>query len=139
MRSRGDDGQLMLLMAFFALFAALLVVVVVDASAAFLAHRELAGVADGAALAAAQSVDTDAYYAGGAGGGALPLGDVEAVAASYVAAAAPDAEVTAVTLVDGGRAVRVSLRRRIRFALAAAVFPDGTEIGAEATARLALR
>ncbi len=137
-RARGDDGQLMLLIVFFGLVAALLTVVVIDASAAYLAHRDLAGVADGAALAAAQTVDLGAYYTGGPSTD-LPLGDVAAAAAAYVERYAPAAELVSARLVDGGRAVHVVLRTRIRFALAASVFPDGAEIGAEATAVLTVR
>lgn len=77
MTRRDDAGQLTLLVIGYVAIAAVLVVVGIDVSAAFLARRALASVADSAALAGAQAVDRQAYYAGvGAGVGcgvALPV------------------------------------------------------------------
>jgi uncharacterized membrane protein len=65
---RGDDsGQLVLLVVFYGLIAAMLVMLVIDVSKVFLARRSLAAVADGAALAAAQSLDRSAFYRNGPG------------------------------------------------------------------------
>jgi hypothetical protein len=82
-RSRPDDGSVTLLVIGYATILALLVVVGVDVSKAFLARRALSSVADAAALAAAQSLDRDAVYAGNGGGcgDLLPL-DPEAAARS---------------------------------------------------------
>jgi hypothetical protein len=64
----GDDsGQLVLLVVFYGLIAAMLVMVVIDVSKVFLARRSLAAAADGAALAAAQSLDRSAFYRNGPG------------------------------------------------------------------------
>jgi uncharacterized membrane protein len=134
-RPRGDGGQLLVLTAFFAAVLVLLTAVVVDASAAFLARRGLAGAADGAALAAAQSVDLTAFYAG-RGGGLLPLGDAEATVDGYVAAY-PGTEVVAVD--TDGTTVTVTLRRHLALPLAPPGYGDGVEITATASARLPLR
>jgi uncharacterized membrane protein len=85
-RQRGDDGSILLLTLGCVTIALLLVVVVVDASSVFLARRSVAADADGASLAAVQSVRTRSVYAGGAGS-RLPLGEVQAAVARYNATA----------------------------------------------------
>jgi uncharacterized membrane protein len=137
-RPRGDDGQLLILIAFFAVVLVFFVAVVVDVSAAFLARRGLASQADGAALAAAQSVDLPAFY-NGDGGDLLPLGDVQAAVDAYVTRNFPDTEVVAVDLVDAGTAVSVTLRRHLALPLSPPGYEDGIDVTADATARLALR
>lgn len=81
----GDDGSLILLICVYTLIAAAMVVVAVDASAYFLTQRGLSGVADGAAVSAAQALDKDALYAGHSDG-ELPLdpAGVRAAVASYL-------------------------------------------------------
>jgi hypothetical protein len=79
---RGDEGSILLLTLGCVAVALMLVVVVVDASAVFLARRSLASDADGASLAAAQSVSGPAVYARGAGR-QLPLAAVQAAVARY--------------------------------------------------------
>jgi Flp pilus assembly protein TadG len=59
-----DDGQLMILMIFFALIVAGVITAVVDVSTVFLAQRQLQSTADGGALAAAQQADTSSIYLG---------------------------------------------------------------------------
>ena len=137
-RERDDGGQLAIFIVFLGAVAALLAVVVVDASAAFLTRRDLASVADGAALAAAQSVDLDAYYRDGAGQ-ALPLEPAARTVADYVAAYFPGVQVEDVDLTDGGRVVTVRLSRRLRLPVAPGVAGGGYPIVATATARLPLR
>jgi len=66
-RSTGERGQTSLLVVGFAVVALLLVVVVVDASAAYLRRQDLDALADGAALAAADSVQRDRVYEEGLG------------------------------------------------------------------------
>lgn len=135
MERRGEDGSMLVLTAFFVAVLVLLVAVVVDASAAFLARRSLASTADGAALAAAQSVDLAAFY-DGTGGDLLPLGDVEAAVAAYVTD--PATEVLAVEVVDGTTVV-VTLRRHLALPLSPPGYGDGVDITAQARARLPLR
>jgi uncharacterized membrane protein len=137
-RPRGEDGQLLVLIAFLGVVLILFVAVVVDASAAFLVRRGVASEADGAALAAAQSVDLDAFYAGRTGGDLLPLGDVAAVVDDYVATF-PGTAVVAVDLVDGGTAVSVTLRRHLALPLSPPGYERGVDVSATATARLPLR
>jgi uncharacterized membrane protein len=79
---RDDEGSILLLTLGCITIALLLVVVVVDASAVFLARRSLAAAADGASLAAAQSVSGPAVYAAGAGR-RLPLAEVQAAVARF--------------------------------------------------------
>lgn len=67
-RSKGEDGQLTLLIIGFVAIAATLIVIGVDVSKVFLARRALSSVADSAALAAAEAVDKDAIYTGHGGG-----------------------------------------------------------------------
>jgi uncharacterized membrane protein len=126
---------MLVLTAFFVAVLVLLVAVVVDASAAFLARRRLAGTADGAALAAAQAVDLTAFY-GGSGGDLLPLGDVEAAVAAYVTE--PGTEVVGVEVVDGTTVV-VTLRRHLALPLAPPGYGNGVDVTAQARARLPLR
>jgi uncharacterized membrane protein len=132
-----DDGQVLLLTLFLAVVLLLLVTVVVDASAAFLARRALAGDADGAALAAAQSVDLDAYYAGTSTRD-LPLGDVAATVDDYLRAI-PGTDADDVRLTGGGTAVTVTLRRHLALPLAFPGYGAGMDVTATATARLPLR
>jgi Flp pilus assembly protein TadG len=138
-RPQGDDGQLLILIAFFAVVLILFVAVVVDVSAAFLARRGLASQADGAALNAAQSLDLDAFYAGRTTDGLLPLGDVEQAVNDYVSANFPDTEVVAVDLTDGDTAVEVTLRRHLALPLSPPGYEGGVDVTAAATARLPLR
>ncbi|HVF20868.1 MAG TPA: pilus assembly protein TadG-related protein [Mycobacteriales bacterium] len=132
-RPRGEDGTVLLLTTFLGIVLVLFVVVVVDASAAFLARRSLAGAADGAAIAAAQHVDWDAYYAGN--GDLLPLADAEAAVAAYVDAHYPGTDVVAVD--SDGETVTVHLARPLRLPLAPPGFARDLTVTAEATARLA--
>lgn len=63
---RRDDGSILVLSLGFIVICILALAVVVDASTVFLARRALQAQADGAALAGAQAIDLDAYYAEGA-------------------------------------------------------------------------
>lgn len=65
--SAGEQGQASLLILGFFLVAVLLVAVVVDASAAYLHRQRLDALADGAALAATQGLETERIYDEGVG------------------------------------------------------------------------
>lgn len=71
---RRDDGQLTVLVIVYAAVALGLLLVAIDVSALFLARRNLANVADGAALAGTTGVDRAALYRTGGTNG-LPLSD----------------------------------------------------------------
>jgi len=87
---RADDGSLTVLVIGFTFILAVLIVVGVDVSKVFLARRSLSSLADAAALAAAQSADKAAIYAGAAScGGVLPL-DPAAAAQQVDASLADD-------------------------------------------------
>lgn len=75
-RSRGDEGQLLLLVLAYAVIAGLLITVVVNVSKAYLYRRALVAAVDGAALTAANQPDLDRLYSGGAE--VLPLSEVGA-------------------------------------------------------------
>lgn len=68
---KGEYGQVSLLIVGFFLVGVLVVAVVVDASAAYLRRSHLDAVADGAALAGAESVEGRQVYEGGLGERAL--------------------------------------------------------------------
>jgi len=67
MRRRNEHGQATVLIVGFAVVAILLVVVVVDASAAYLQRQRLDAVADGAALAAVDGIESEQIYEQGLG------------------------------------------------------------------------
>ena len=71
MRSRedGERGSIMVLTLGFIVICVLAVAVVVDASSVFLQRRSLQAAVDSAALAGAQAIDLDDYYARGAAQG----------------------------------------------------------------------
>jgi len=66
-RRRAERGQTSVLIVGFFVVAVLLVVVVVDASAAYLHRQRLDSLADGAALAATEGIQTDRLYLEGVG------------------------------------------------------------------------
>lgn len=90
-RPQGDDGQIMVLALGFAVLALLLVTVVVSATGMHLERKRLLALADLAALAAADAVADEQYFAPGAGAegtGGVPLTDatVRAAVQEYLAA-----------------------------------------------------
>ncbi len=137
---RDDSGQLLVLILGFAVVAGLLVTVVTNASRVFLYQRALSSAADGAALAAAQSVDTAAIYRGGAEE-TLPLDPaaVDAAVTSYLADAGvgerlPDLAVATTT---DGTTASVTLTARVDLAFLNAVsdqWSSGVPLRATASA-----
>ncbi|MHB8340529.1 MAG: pilus assembly protein TadG-related protein [Mycobacteriales bacterium] len=81
-----DGGSILILTLGFVVTALLLVLAVTDASAVFLARRDLAAAADAAALDAAQQIDRAAVYQG-QDGSVLPLSPqlVTATVTTFVA------------------------------------------------------
>jgi len=117
-RPRGEDGTILLLSIGFCAIALLLVWAVVDASAVFLARRDLAAAVDGTAIATAQQIDTEGVYENGATDD-LPLSPdaVRSTVDGYVARTYPAAENPGQRITGGvsadARAVSVSGERTI--------------------------
>ena len=134
-RPRGDDGTVLVLVIGFTMVLALMVGVVVNVSAAALARRAVASAADGAAVAAAQALDTEQLYARGLSGQRLPLslaGAQQRVAA-YGQQVAPSQPGLGLSVtVDGGTASVVAVREvRLPFSRLLGLQP----LRVEATAR----
>ena len=143
---RDDDGQVMLLSIGYGVLALLLVTVVVSATSVHLDRKRLLATADLAALAAADSIDVPAYYAGGP----APEGPLvrptpstvraaveDHLAASPEAARLPDLAIVEATTTDG-RTARVTLRSVARIPLISAVtapWADGIPLQVTAQAR----
>ena len=137
--SRDDRGSVLLLGVAWVVVCLLAVVVLVDASAAFLQRRQLVALADGAALAGAQAIDLDAYYADGASSATrLEPGLVPVRVRSHLARAGADGVdgLTLEAVSSDGREVRVRLSAPLRLPFLASVF-DGRVV-AQSHARLAL-
>lgn len=139
LRRAADDGAVIPLVLVYAAIVAAMTVAAIDASVAFLSWRGLNGVADAAALRAAQAVDEASLYAGG-GDGILPLSQeaAERAVADYLADS-PDVEWRAAVAADG-RSVTVTVRRQVHLPFVRILqvvdssYADG-RVPVEATAR----
>ena len=137
-RPRGDDGTVLLLVLGLTGVLLIAVALVVNVSAVVLAKRALASTADGAAVAAAQALDEQAFYTSGLRGG-IPLDAEEAAArvAAYraeVAAHQPGLQLS--VAVDGRTAV---VRATRTLTLPLAILSTGpVTVEAEARARAPL-
>lgn len=133
-----DRGSVLLLGIGMVVVCLLAVAVVTDVTTAFLQRRHLFSVADSAALAGAQAVDLDAYYARGASVGTrLNPALVVAAARAHLQGVGdiPDLSVDGIT--TDGVTVRVSLSAPLRLP-----FFDGLRdetVRVESTARLDYR
>ncbi len=89
---RDDTGSVVLLGIVLVAVCLLALAVVVDVSSLFVQRRNLAAIADAAALAGAQAIDLDAYYAHGASRATTldPSGVARVVRANVVAVASTD-------------------------------------------------
>lgn len=156
-----DDGQVTILLIGCVVVALALIAVVASAAQVHLERTRLAALADLAALAAAEQVSDEAYFApsgapcAGTGGDAaapgcatravsVPGDDEVTAAVDYYLTRHPDAAArwTGLRVVDAGspdgRTVRVTLGAVVRPAWAAwvlAPFGDGIAIGASSAAR----
>lgn len=122
-RRRDDSGSLLLVIIGYALVATALVVVAVDASALFLTRRGISAVADGAAVAGAQALDTDAIYAGDSSPD-LPLYDagVQEAVSAYLAGSALEGSFPSLRVLAAGtdgQQVTVTLQQDKRLPFAA--------------------
>lgn len=127
---RDDRGTITVMTIGFFLVVGLLAAVVINASDAFLERRDLDNLADGAALSAADGLDTEAFYSGGEV--TVDPAQAQRLVAEYLAGA--DARVVSVTTTDDRIVVR--LERRVRLALRPPGLPSSTTVVAEATGSL---
>ncbi|MEH3034414.1 MAG: Tad domain-containing protein [Aeromicrobium erythreum] len=127
MRERGSVSTMTI---GFVILIGLLSVVVVNASDAYLERQDLANLADGAALSAADGLDESDFYAGR--GLDLDARRVRAIVADYVR---DDATRVVEARVDDDT-VTVRLERRLDLAFVPPGWTSGTTIVAEATAQL---
>jgi uncharacterized membrane protein len=131
-----ERGQISLLIIGFAVILLALVAVVVDASQVVLLRRSLASVADGAALAGAQSLAVHPLYAGEAVG-SLPIDAARAQQSVVSYLAATDMDLSLVGVVVDGDRVTVEVAAQARLPLVGIVTTafDGTVVTARASAR----
>lgn len=140
MRSRsGDEGSILVLSLGFIVICILALAVVVDASTVFLARRALQAQADSAALAGAQAIDLDAYYADGASSRIrLDPSGIRAAVERHVRRDPGQGRLTAVSLRDD--VVLVAMTDRVRPPFSGWLTPSGAyDLDAEAGAILSYR
>lgn len=136
---RDDTGSVLVLGAGLVAVCLLALVVVFDAAAAFTQRQQLLAIADAAAVAGAQSIDLDAYYANGATQGTR-LSPVRVVASAQARVREAAATVPGVTLDDlrtDGVVVRVTVSRPLDLPFGLA--PVGARASVESAARLDYR
>ncbi|WP_258069715.1 pilus assembly protein TadG-related protein [Arthrobacter sp. SX1312] len=143
---RSEEGQIGVLVIGYLLVCLLVITVVLAVSAVYIEHKKLLSVADGAALAAADSYSIDVGVGGGDPTPPLPAlqdSGVEESAAGYLAAtgAAARFEQLAVDPSSGaedGRTARVVLTAVVRPPIVNFLVPAGIPIVAQADARAEL-
>jgi len=133
-----DRGSVLLLGIGWIVICLLALAVMTDVTAAFLQRRQLMAVADAAALAGAQTIDLDTYYAQGAQiGTRLSPAQVAAAARSHAVAYGDVPGMSVDSIVSDGVTVRVALSAPLRLP-----FFDGIRdetVRVVATARLDYR
>lgn len=134
--SSPDTGSVMLLGLVLIAVCVLALVVVVDVSAIFIQRRNLAAIADAAALAGAQAIDLDEYYAHGASEGtALDPVSVARVVRANVAAIARADGITSMRLEgveSDGERVLVHLSAPLAVPFLGSMIGERTEVSASA-------
>ncbi|WP_346434277.1 pilus assembly protein TadG-related protein [Candidatus Protofrankia californiensis] len=110
---RQDAGTILVLTLGYVLIALMLAIVVTDVSTVYLARRSLASAADGAALAAAQSVDEMAIYTSTGNLQQLPLAEVAATVAQYQSDADPSGRMMLTAQLLDPTTVRVTGTRTV--------------------------
>lgn len=137
--SVGDDrGSVLILGIGLVVVCLLAIAVLTDVTAAFLQRRHLMAIADAAALAGAQAIDVDAYYADGARiGTRLAPAQVAAVARGHAQAVDDVPGLSVDSVVTDGVTVKVALSAPLRLAFFDAVRDEVVRV--ESTARLDYR
>lgn len=137
---RGDRGSVMVLGLGMVAVALLAVMVGVDATSAYLQRRALVGLADATALAGAQGIDIEAYYADGATSSTgLDPATVTSRVSSFLGSIAADAPkgLRLEAVATDGRVVLVRLSQPLRLPFLSALVQE--PITVESRARLAYR
>ena len=114
---RDERGSIMLLAIAFIGITLFAIAIVTDASTLFRQHRALVALADGAALAGAQGIDLDTYYAQGASmNTALDPDQVRANVHHYLQHGGDDGiRIEALTVHRGGVALTLTAPIRLTF------------------------
>lgn len=138
-RGREDRGSVLILTLGLLVVCVLAVGVVVDASAVFLTRRALQSEADSAALAGAQAIDVEAYYARGASDGIrLDPPAVRSAVQRFVGRGSIQGRLTSVEL--RGDVVVVRMNGRVRPPFSGWLTPSGAyDLEVEAGATLNYR
>jgi len=136
---RGDDGSTLLLTIFYGFLALLVVLIVTAATSLYLERKKLFTLADGAALAGAESFTLDAVAIdSGELHAALTTPEIRAAATGYLAAAPhPDLDGLVLTRADtaDGQSATVTLRAWWRPPVFTLFVPDGLPVEVTAVAR----
>ena len=126
-----DSGSITLMTIGYLVILLVLAFVVAEVSTVYLARRSLAAECDGAAIAAAQSVDAARTYGRSDPGATLALAGVQSVVARY--RRSPDSALDAA--VEGGDTVVVSGRREVSVPLLRHLGVASVTVAANARAR----
>jgi Putative Flp pilus-assembly TadE/G-like len=144
-RARGEGGQALVLLIGLVVLVLMVLALGWDTSNWFLGHRALANLADGAAVAAANDVDTRTWYLSGGRSVRVAQERARATVVGYLAGSAADSGVAGVRLRsvqvmpgDGGPevTVHVSAPARVGLLRLLRLVPPEMEGRAAATARL---
>lgn len=125
-----ERGSVTVMTVGFLFVLGLLTVVVVNSSSAFLERQRLMNLADGAALAAADGLDEEGFYADRRV--VLDPAEARRLVVAYLA----DQPMDAVDVVADGDTVTVRLERDLHLALTPPGWLPSTAITADATAQL---
>ncbi|PXA70706.1 pilus assembly protein TadG-related protein [Cryobacterium arcticum] len=136
---RGDDGSTLLLTIFYGFLALLVVLIVTAATSLYLERKKLFTLADGAALAGAESFTLDAVAIdSGELHAALTTPEIRVAATGYLTAAPhPDLDELVLTRADtaDGQSATVTLRAWWRPPVFTLFVPDGLPVEVTAVAR----
>lgn len=142
-KGKHDDGHIMVLLIGFVLLALLLTTVVAAASSLYLGHKKLLSMADGAALAAADTFVLNGGTASADPGTLLTDQGVSAAAAAYLAESPTPQSLAGIALAAGtgaadGRTAQVSLTGVVHPIFINFLVPEGIPITVTGTARAQL-
>jgi Putative Flp pilus-assembly TadE/G-like len=144
-RDEAEDGQVLVLLVGLVVLVLMVLALGWDASNWFLGHRALANLADGAAVAAANDVDTRTWYVSGGRSVRVAQERARATVVAYLAESGGDSGVSglrlrsvAVAPGEGGPevTVRVAAPARVGLLRLLRLVPPEMEGEAAATARL---